>query len=65
MAAEDKPLSTLVSQGWEVVSYSAVYDQMHSGVADHFLLRRMKSHEILNVRSRVFGAGFKVIEIDL
>jgi hypothetical protein len=66
MAAEDKPLSTLVSQGWEVVSYAAVYDRNRAVMSDNFLLRRMKSHKILKVRRGFWGAGRLIVtELDI
>jgi len=65
MAAEDKPLSTLVSQGWEVVSYAAVYDRNRAVMSDNFLLRRMKSHKVLKVRKKWIGHGFVVTEMDI
>ena len=65
MAAEDKPLSTLVSQGWEVVNYASTYDRARGMTSDNFLLRRMKSHKLLKVRRKLFGAGFSITEMDI
>ena len=39
MAAEDKPLSTLVSQGWEVVNYASTYDRARGMTSDSRLIR--------------------------
>lgn len=65
MAVDDKPLSTLVSQGWEVVSYSTGHDPSQGTVTDNFLLRRMKTHKVLKVRKKWFGQGFVVTETDI
>jgi hypothetical protein len=65
MAAEDKPLSMLVSQGWEVVSYASTYDRSSGMTSDNFLLRRMKSHKLLKVRRKWFGGGFSITELDI
>jgi hypothetical protein len=63
MTADDKPLSTLVSQGWEVVAYSSGPDS--SQASDNFLLRRMKSHKLVKIRKKVLGQGFVVKEMDI
>lgn len=65
MAGEDKPLSTLVGQGWEIVSYASGFDHSKTSQTDNFLLRRMKAHKLLKVRKKVFGQGFVVTELDL
>ena len=64
MTEETRPLSQLVSQGWEVVSYSSGHDD-RGALTDCFLLRRQKQHKVLKVRRRVFGAGFVVRETDV
>jgi hypothetical protein len=65
MAGEDKPLSTLVSQGWEVVSYASTHDHARGMASDNFLLRRMKSHKLLKIRRKIFGGGFTITEMDI
>ena len=65
MSADDKPLSTLVSQGWEVVAYTSGHDSSQATVTDNILLRRMKSHKLLKVRRKLFGGGFSITEIDI
>ena len=65
MAAEDKPLSTLVSQGWEVVGYASTHDHGRGLASDNFLLRRMKSHKVLKIRRKIFGGGLTITEIDI
>jgi hypothetical protein len=64
MDSSDKPLSTLVSQGWEVVGFAGSTPHQGSTV-DTFLLRRMKAHKLLRVRKKVFGGGFAVSEQDI
>ena len=66
MAAEDKPLSTLVSQGWEVVTYASTHDHGRGAWrATTSCLRRMKSHKLLKIRRKIFGGGFTVTEMDI
>ena len=65
MNADDRPLSTLVAQGWEIVSYaSGVAPTSHTPV-ENVLLRRQKNHKILSIRSKTFGGGYVVKEYDL
>lgn len=64
MNADDRPLSTLVSQGWEVVAFSG--STPHNGsTVDTFLLRRMKAHKLLRVRRKVLGGGYAVTEQEI
>jgi len=65
MAEADKPLSTLVSQGWEIVSYATGHEAAQGTVTENFLLRRMKSHKLLKVRKKWIGHGFVVTEMDI
>ena len=60
MKADEKPLSTLVSQGWEIVGYA--YNSTYG--ADQFLLRRQKQHKVLRL-TKWFGSGFRAKEIDI
>lgn len=64
MAEEIRPLSQLVSQGWEVLTYSSGHDAQ-GAVMDCFLLRRQKLHKVLKVRKKLIGAGFVVVETDV
>lgn len=64
MDSNDRPLSYLVSQGWEVVGFSSGTDG-HHGVSDNFLLRRQKSHKLVKVRRKVLGKGYVVTETDI
>lgn len=62
---DEKPLSILVSQGWEVVGYAAGSDA-RSGAHNHsVLLRRQKQHKILQIRNKWMGKGLVATEIDL
>jgi hypothetical protein len=66
MTTEIRPLSELVSQGWELISYSSGMDHNQTGgVMDCFLLRRQKHHKLLKVRKKYLGQGFVVREVDL
>jgi hypothetical protein len=65
MTDETRPLSLLVAQGWELVSYSAAGDPGHYGITDCFLLRRQKQHKLLKVRRKHFGGGHTATETDV
>ena len=61
---ENKPLSALVAQGWEIVNYSSSSDQ--SGyITQNILLRRQKQHRILSIRPQRMGKGYVVKEMDV
>lgn len=63
MINEDKPLSLLVTQGWEIVSYaSSLAGEM--GV-ESVLLRKQRAHKILKIRPKYVGKGYVVKEIDV
>jgi hypothetical protein len=50
------PLSAMVTQGWEIVQYSAAIDS--SGMFQHcFLLRKGGRHKVLMVRDKMMGEG--------
>jgi hypothetical protein len=64
MADDNKPLSDLVAQGWEILNYSSSHDP--SGVVvENFLLRKLKMHRILSVRPKMLGKGYVVKELDV
>ena len=63
--AEEKPLSTLVSQGWEIVAYGSGHDPRQGAATENFLLRRMKTHKLVKIRKKWFGQGFVVTEMDI
>ncbi len=64
MADDDKPLSTLVAQGWEILHYTSGME-MNEGHVDCFLLRRQKAHKVLKVRRKMIGKGYVVKEMDV
>jgi len=65
MNSEDRPLSTLVGQGWEIVSYSSGHAPGTATPVENVLLRRQKNHKIISVRRKTFGGGYVVKEYDL
>jgi hypothetical protein len=66
MSNEDRPLSTLVAQGWEIVSYTSEGQPPAGGMpVGNVLLRRQKQHKIISIRTRILGAGYVVKEYDL
>lgn len=60
----ERPLSTLVAQGWEVIGFSSGVDSNGSH-ADNILLRRQKQHKILKVRKKMLGGGVVAAELDI
>lgn len=65
MTSEDRPLSLLVAQGWEIVGYSSGLAQSTHTPCENVLLRRQKSHKILSIRRKTLGRGVVVKEYDL
>ena len=65
MTADDRPLSTLVAQGWEIVSYSSGHEPGTGTPVENVLLRRQKHHKILSVRRKTLGGGLATKELDL
>lgn len=63
MAEDDKPVSQLVSQGWEIIAFTASNEG--DGMTQSFLMRRQKQHKILRVRPKAFGKGYVVKELDV
>ncbi len=63
MISEDKPLSLLVAQGWEVVGFASPYGS--EGQSQTFLLRKQKAHKILQIRTKYMGSGYVVKEMDV
>ncbi len=61
--AEERPLSELVAQGWEVEGFSAAPDG-GGGQLLTFLLRRQRQHRVLVLTRNVFGR-IKPKEIDV
>ena len=65
MNDEERPLSTLVAQGWEVIGFTSARDPSWGTHAHHVLLRRQRAHKVLSIRAKALGAGHVVKEIDL
>jgi hypothetical protein len=65
MAENDKPLSTLIAQGWELVNYAMGHDATEGAGVHCFVLRKQKQHRILKVRPKMFGKGYVVKEMDI
>ena len=63
MTEDNKPLSQLVAQGWEVINYAVAYEA--EGAMQCFLLRRQKQHKVLRLRPKTFGKGYVVKELDV
>jgi len=55
----DTPISTLVSQGWEIAGYSAT-DTSGTAYQHSVLLRRQGRHKILVLRKKILGDGIVV-----
>ncbi len=62
---EDKPLSTLVAQGWEVIGFTSGRDPSWGTQAHQVLLRRLRAQKVLIIRAKGLGPGHVVKEIDL
>ena len=65
MSDNNHPLSTLVSQGWEVVSFSSSHNSSSNQETSAILLRRGRSHKILRIRPKWMGKGRIVTEEDI
>lgn len=64
MADDNRPLSDLVAQGWEILNYSSSHDP--GGVAvENVLLRKQKMHRILSIRPKMLGKGYVIKELDI
>lgn len=55
----DRPLSSLVQQGWEIVGYSAT-DASGTAYQHSVLLRRSSQHKIVVLRKKMLGEGIVV-----
>lgn len=59
------PLSTLLSQGWEVVNYSAALDPNTAMLLHCFLVRKNNRAKIVTVRKKIIGDGFMIEETEV
>ena len=55
----DRPLSSLVAQGWEIVGYSAT-DASGTAYQHSVLLRRNGQHKVVVLRKKMLGDGIVV-----
>ena len=60
----DKPLSDLVKQGWQIVSY-AVHDAGGTQVHHNVLVTRQGQHKLLTIRKKMVGEGVVVSELEV
>jgi hypothetical protein len=60
----DKPLSDLVRQGWEIVSY-AVHDMGGTQAYHNVLVTRQGQHKLLTIRKKLVGEGVVVSELEV
>jgi len=63
MADDNRPLSDLVAQGWEILNDSAA--DYGGAKTENFLLRRQKMHRVLSVRPKRVVKGYVVKERDI
>lgn len=55
----DRPLSSLIQQGWEIAGYSAT-DSSGTAWQHSVLLRRNGQHKIVVLRKKMLGEGIVV-----
>lgn len=60
----DRPLSSLVAQGWKIVGYAA-HDMGGTGGYHNLVLERQGQHKILVVRKKMLGEGVVAEEMDV
>jgi hypothetical protein len=65
MAEHDKPLSALISQGWEVANYSAAADPGTGSLVHSFLMRRQGKAKIVIIRKKMLGEGLVTEEVEV
>ena len=59
----DRPVSSLVAQGWEIVGYSTT-DASGTAYQHSVMLRRNNQHKIIVLRKKMLGDGI-VVESEL
>ena len=55
----DRPISSLVAQGWDIVGYSTT-DASGTAYQHSVLLRRNGQHKVLVLRKKMLGEGIVV-----
>ena len=64
MKDAQRPLSALLSQGWELQEYRT--SQEEGTLLLHiFLLKRQRDHKLLLLRKKVMGTGLVAEELDV
>ncbi len=62
MSEENRPLSELVAQGWEIAGFSSVYTGMC--FAHTVLLKKQRQHKVLIVRKQpLLGLSVKQLDV--
>lgn len=62
MADENRPLSDLVAQGWEIQGFSSVYTG--ASFAHTVLLRKQRQHKVLTLRKPpLLGLSTKELDV--
>ena len=60
----DRPISALLSQGWEVKHYSASLGD--SGMLEHcFHIARRNENKVVRIRKKMMGQGVVAEELDV
>lgn len=65
MSDAERPLSAMLSQGWEVANYSATVDPAAGMLVHCFLMRRQGRTKIVNLRKKMIGEGTVVEELEV
>lgn len=65
MAEHEKPLSSLISQGWEVANYSAAADPSTGSLVHSFLMRRQGKSKLVIIRKKMLGEGLVTEEVEI
>lgn len=65
MSSTEKPLSALITQGWEVAQYSAAVDPNAASLVHSFLMRRQGKAKLVIVRKRMLGEGLVTEELEV
>ena len=61
---EPRPVSDLLSQGWEVKQYYPVLGP--NGMIEHaFYMQRQRDNKLLLVRRKIMGEGLHTEELDV
>ena len=61
---DDRPLSALVRQGWEVIHFASNWG--NSGMTEQTLLmRRGAEHKLLTIRKKLMGSGLVAEQFEI